>query len=169
MLVEDVAVSLKAVGGCDGTEINMKKCNSLQKIPKFMVLNDYHDHYNLPFLNVTQFSSLYRPTNTKKFTTLYCTKDQKKEIFYHLQLPLLPLHLNSFEREFCNCLNFLLIQRTTTKSTIKTQTNNLPTNQSNFVMLFSFVGVDCSILCCSALKFNIWYTYIILIKPKNNN
>ena len=96
-------------------------------------------------------------------------RTKKKEIFYHLQLPLLLLHLNSFERQFCNCLNFLLIQRTTTKSTIKTQTNNLTTNQSNFVMLFSFVGVDCSILWCSALKFNIWYTYIILIKPKNNN
>ena len=26
ILVEDVAVSLKAVGGCDGTEINIKIC-----------------------------------------------------------------------------------------------------------------------------------------------
>ena len=26
MLMEDVAVSLKAVGGCDGTEINIKRC-----------------------------------------------------------------------------------------------------------------------------------------------
>ena len=52
MLMEDVAVSLKAVGGCDGTEINISKtCNSLTKIAKFMFLCSCHHYLNLPFLN----------------------------------------------------------------------------------------------------------------------
>ena len=83
-------------------------------------------------------------TNIEKFTILY--HGPKLRNVYHLQLPLLALHLNSFQREFNNCLNFLSIQKTTTKLTNKTQINNPINNKSNFVMLFSSVGDDCSIV-----------------------
>ena len=82
--------------------------------------------------------------NTKKVTTLYYTKDQKEEYFTPFNYLSSHFILIPLKGSFIIVLIFYQYKEQT-KLTIKTQTDSLTNNKSNFVMLFSFVGDDCSI------------------------